>query len=106
MHNFDPQKMAKFSELIQSDIPVLIDFYADWCGPCKMVSPIVQEVAKETKGNARVLKINVDNNQTLSQKLNIKGVPTLMIYKKGELKWRQAGVVSKTDLLQILKQFY
>ena len=85
--------MAKFSEIINSDQPVLIDFYADWCGPCKMVSPIVQEVARETTGKAKVIKIDVDKNQQLAGKLQIRGVPTLMIYKNGELKWRQAGVV-------------
>ena len=91
--------MAKFSEIINSDQPVLIDFYADWCGPCKMVSPIVQEVASETKGKAKVIKIDVDRNQQLAGKLQIRGVPTSMIYKNGELKWRQAGVVPKEQIL-------
>lgn len=91
--------MAKFSEIINSDQPVLIDFYADWCGPCKMVSPIVQEVARETTGKAKVIKIDVDKNQQLAGKLQIRGVPTLMIYKNGELKWRQAGVVPKEQIL-------
>jgi thioredoxin 1 len=79
--------MASFKELTQSDKPVLIDFYADWCGPCKMVPPILQEVKKKLGDHVNVIKIDVDQNQSLAQRLNIAGVPTLMIYQQGEQKF-------------------
>jgi len=97
--------MANFSEIINSEQPVLIDFYADWCGPCKMLSPIIQEVAKELNGNARVLKIDVDKNQRLASKLGIKGVPTMVIYQKGKIMWRQSGVMQKSEIVSKLNQF-
>lgn len=97
--------MANFSEIINSEQPVLIDFYADWCGPCKTLSPIIQEVAKELNGNARVLKIDVDKNQRLASKLGIKGVPTMVIYQKGKIMWRQSEVMQKSEIVSKLNQF-
>jgi thioredoxin 1 len=94
--------MAKFSDIINSEQPVLIDFFAEWCGPCKMVSPIIQEVAKETSGKVKVIKIDVDKNQALASKLGIRGVPTLMVYQNGKQKFRQAGVLQKQQILEIL----
>ena len=84
--------MASFKELIQSDKPVLIDFHADWCQPCKVLSPIVRQVKEQMGDRVSVLKIDVDRNPELAAKLAIQGVPTLMIYRQGELKWRQSGV--------------
>jgi thioredoxin 1 len=86
--------MAKttFKELIDSDKPVLIDFYADWCGPCKAVTPIIDNLKAEMGDRIRVVKIDVDLNQKLSQKLQIQSIPTLMIFQNGELKWRAMGV--------------
>jgi len=98
--------MANFSEIINSEQPVLIDFYADWCGPCKTLSPIIQEVAKELNGNARVLKIDVDKNQRLASKLGIKGVPTMVIYQKGKIMWRQSGVMQKSEIVSKLNQLF
>lgn len=97
---------SSFSKLIESEKPLLIDFYADWCGPCKALAPVIQEL-KETMGDrARVIKINVDKNQALSQKLNIAGIPALMIYQNGELKWQASGMQSmhkmKTELEKLL----
>jgi thioredoxin 1 len=96
--------MSAFQELIHSDNPVLIDFYADWCGPCKAMAPVVKEVAQAVEGQARVVKINVDKNAEAAQAYNISGIPTFMIFKKGKVLWRQSGMVDKTTLLNALKQ--
>lgn len=95
--------MASFKELTQSEKPVLIDFYANWCAPCKMVPPILQEVKKKLGDQVSILKIDVDQNQALAQRLNIAGVPTLMIYQNGTQKYRRSGVASASDLLKQLQ---
>lgn len=97
--------MASFKELIQSEKPVLIDFYADWCQPCKVLSPIVKQVKERMGDKVSVLKIDVDRNPKLAQNLSIQGVPTLMIYRKGEQKWRQSGVLSAEAIIQQLEYF-
>ncbi len=97
--------MASFKELIQSEKPVLIDFHADWCQPCKVLGPIVQQVKAKMGARVSVLKIDVDRNPQLAQKLNIQGVPTLMIYRSGEQKWRQSGVLSAEAIIQQLEYF-
>ena len=93
---------ASFQSLINSEKPVLIDFYADWCGPCKAFAPILKEIKKEIGDQARILKINVDNNPSISQQLEIRSIPTLMIYKNGEVFWRVAGAQSKQAVLNKL----
>jgi thioredoxin 1 len=98
--------MSKFQELISSSKPVLIDFHAEWCGPCKIMSPIVKQVATEVSDKAIIVKIDVDKNQQIAQHYQIKGVPTLMIFKDGKSVWRQSGVVQKNQLLQILTRFF
>ncbi|NJN28786.1 MAG: thioredoxin [Cyclobacteriaceae bacterium] len=99
-------KKKTFSDLIKSsDVPVLVDFYADWCGPCKTLSPIVQEVSSALHGRVKVIKVNVDKNQSASQKYGIRGVPTLILFKKGDILWRQAGVLSKRDLQQTVERY-
>lgn len=94
---------ASFESLIRSEKPVLIDFYADWCGPCVAFAPILKEIKKEMGDSIKIIKINVDNNPTISQQLDIKSIPTLMIYKNAEVFWRVAGAISKTAVMGKLK---
>lgn len=98
--------MSKFSELIHQDKPVLVDFFADWCGPCKMMSPILKEVKDALGDSVSIIKINVDKNQELSAKYQVKGVPTLILFKNGKQSWRQSGVVQKNDLISLLKSHF
>ncbi|WBU89333.1 thioredoxin [Cellulophaga omnivescoria] len=96
--------MRKFSEIINKDIPVLVDFYAEWCGPCKAMSPILKDVKESLKDQVSIIKIDVDKNQTLASKYQVKGVPTLVLFKNGKQVWRQSGVLQKNELLSIITQ--
>ncbi|MCB0539934.1 MAG: thioredoxin [Chitinophagales bacterium] len=96
---------SKFESIISQDKPVLVDFSAEWCGPCKALAPILKQVAKEVGGKAKIVKIDVDKNNKLAAKMGIRSVPTLMLYKKGELKWKQSGVVPANNLIQIINQY-
>lgn len=93
---------ATFDEIINSDKPVLVDFYADWCGPCQMLGPILKEV-KDTLGERiSIIKINVDNNQETAHHYRVKGVPTMMLFQGGKQLWRQSGVLSKIEIVNII----
>ncbi|HKJ06246.1 MAG TPA: thioredoxin [Flavobacteriaceae bacterium] len=92
-----------FSELTNQKKPVLVDFYADWCGPCKMMMPILDDVKKELGDSVSIIKINVDKNQNLASTYSVRGVPTLMIFKNGKQLWRQSGAQSKEQLVSMLK---
>ena len=93
---------GNFESIINSETPVLIDFHADWCGPCKMLSPIVREVALEMKDKLKVIKIDVDKNPEISMRYQIQSVPTLMLFKNGNSVFRQSGVLGKSQLISII----
>jgi len=96
---------GNFSSVIQSEIPVLVDFHAEWCGPCKVQSPILVELAREFSGKIKVIKIDVDKNQGIAGRFQVRSVPTLALFKNGQLLWRQSGLMNKNQLLDILKSY-
>lgn len=97
--------MDKFKELIASDIPVLVDFFAEWCGPCKTMTPILHELKSMKGEKVRIVKIDVDKHQKLASYYQIQSVPTLMIFKDGKQLWRQSGVIRANDLSNILAEY-
>lgn len=96
-------KKERFTDIVNSGKTVLVDFFAEWCGPCRMMQPILQELNGMVGEDVRIIKIDVDKNPMASSTFQIRGVPTLMIFKNGEIKWRQAGVLSAQQLLQVIQ---
>lgn len=97
--------MTSFNDIINSDKPVLVDFFATWCGPCKMMQPILKEVKSMVGDSAGIIKVDVDKNPEVAAHYGIQGVPTLIIYKNGKVLWRQSGVVPAKQLSQLIRQY-
>ena len=91
------------SQVIKSEIPILVDYWAEWCGPCKMIAPVLEEVAQELSGKVLIGKLNVDENSQTPPKYGIRGIPTLMLFKNGEAVGTQVGALSKTDLIKFIE---
>jgi thioredoxin 1 len=96
--------MESFSQLIQSSQPVLVDFFATWCGPCKSMEPVIKDVAKTVAGKVRVVKVDIDKQQQIARQYNVSAVPTFIIFKNGNPIWRHPGMIDKSSLLNMLNQ--
>lgn len=94
---------SSFSEIINSETPVLIDFYADWCGPCKSLAPILKQVKEELGDKVKIVKIDVDKNQTLASRYQVRGVPTMILFKNGNQMWRKSGVLPKEEIKSMVE---
>lgn len=96
--------MSKFNDIINSEVPTLVDFSATWCGPCKMMEPILQNLSKKIGDTARILKVDIDKNPAVANHYKIQSVPTLLLFVKGEIKWRQSGVVNEQQLAEVISR--
>ena len=94
-----------FRKLTAGDIPVLVDFYADWCGPCKMLAPILKQVKEELGDTIKIVKIDVDKNQSIASKYQVRGVPTMLLFKNNKQLWRQSGVLPKNEIINIVASY-
>jgi thioredoxin 1 len=94
--------MSSFNQIIQSDQPVLVDFFATWCGPCQMLAPILQDVKANLGERISIIKIDVDKNQAVADQYQVRGVPTMILFQNGKPLWRQSGVMSKEDIIKII----
>lgn len=93
-----------FGDIINSGKPVLVDFFAEWCGPCKMMAPVLKQVKDEVKDTASIIKVDIDKNQQTAAVYNISAVPTIVLFKNGKVVWRQSGVVPKVTLVNKIKE--
>jgi thioredoxin 1 len=97
--------MNNFNELINSKKPTLVDFYADWCGPCKMMKPIIEDTKKELGNTATILKVDIESNSDVARQYGIRSIPTLILFKEGEVVWRQSGIPPKSLIVESVKKF-
>jgi len=97
--------MGKFDEMINSTTPTLVDFYATWCGPCKMMSPLLEQVATEMGDETKIIKVDIDKNRDAATEYGIRSVPTLLLFKEGEVVWRQSGLPPKSMITESIKKF-
>ena len=96
--------MSSFQDLIKGEKPILVDFYADWCAPCKAMNPILKSVKSKMGDQIKILKINIDKNQAVANKFNVRGIPTLILFQSNEIKWRKSGLLEENVLLAELKK--
>jgi len=96
--------MKSFNDIIQSETPVLVDFFATWCGPCQMLTPILKQVKDNLGDRITIIKIDVDKNQALAAQYQVRGVPTMLLFQNGKQLWRQSGVLSKEEIIQTILQ--
>jgi len=94
---------SNFNSIVNSETPVLVDFFAEWCGPCKALAPILKQVKDEMGDGVKIVKIDVDKNQPLAAQYQVRGVPTMLLFKNGKQVWRQSGVIQKNDIISIIK---
>ena len=104
-NNKEESKTMTFEEIISSDKPVLLDFFATWCGPCQMMGPILQQVKEELGDDVKILKVDVDKYQDLAARYQVQGVPTFAVFKNGELLWKESGARPKEQLVEIVKKY-
>ena len=97
--------MSQFNNLINGEQPLLIDFFAEWCGPCKAMAPVLKDVVAKLGGKARIIKVDIDKNPAVAAKYNVRSVPTLILLKKGEIKWQQSGAIPGNQLLSQIEKF-
>ena len=97
--------MGKFQEIIKGEIPVLVDFYAEWCSPCKTMNPILKSIKKHFGNKLKIIKINVDNNQQVANKFQVKGIPTFILFQNSEILWKKSGVINENSFVEIIKSY-
>ena len=95
--------MSTFQEIIKGEIPVLVDFYAEWCAPCKIMNPILKNIKKQFGDELKIIKINIDNNQQVASKFQVRGIPTFILFKNNEVKWRQSGIIEERNFIETIK---
>ncbi|MAE14422.1 MAG: thioredoxin [Crocinitomicaceae bacterium] len=95
--------MSTFQEIIKGEIPVLVDFYAEWCAPCKTMNPILKNIKKQFGDELKIIKINIDNNQQVASKFQVRGIPTFILFKNNEVKWRQSGIIEERNFIETIK---
>ena len=97
--------MGKFQEIIKGEIPVLVDFHAEWCSPCKTMNPILKSIKKHFGDKLKIIKINVDNNQQVANKFQVKGIPTFILFQNSEILWKKSGVINENSFVEIIKSY-